>query len=78
MGVWKQTARRTFSLNHWALAWAPDGVTFVGPMNITEVVTVSGDGDSYRGTFQLTLYDPTGTTPLGGPSGVVIGTRIKP
>src|SRR5689334_12271421 len=35
MGVWKQTGRRTFSLNHWALAWAADGVTFIGPMNVT-------------------------------------------
>jgi hypothetical protein len=78
MGVWKQTGRRTFSLNHWALAWAADGVTFIGPMNVTEVVTVYGDGDSYKGTFQLTQYDATGTTPLGGPSGVVVGTRIKP
>ena len=78
MGVWKQTGRRTFSLNHWALAWAADGVTFIGPMNVTEEVTVYGDGNSYKGTFQLTQYDKTGTTPLGGPSGVVVGTRIKP
>jgi hypothetical protein len=78
MGVWKQTDRRTFSLNHWALMWDADGVTFVGPANITEVVTILKDGDSYKGTFQITLYDKTGKTPLGGPSGVVVGTRIKP
>ena len=53
-------------------------MTFVGPANVTEVVTVLNDGDSYKGTFQITLYDKTGTTPLGGPSGVVVGTRIKP
>jgi hypothetical protein len=78
MGVWKQTGRRTFSLNHWALSWSDDGSTFVGPTNITEVVTVYGDGDSYKGTFQITQYDKTGKTPLGGPSGIVVGTRIKP
>ena len=58
--------------------WAADGTTFIGPANITEVVTILNDGDSYKGTFQLTQYDATGTTPLGGPSGVVVGTRIKP
>lgn len=78
MGVWKQTGRRTFSLNHWALSWDIDGTTFVGPTNITQVVTVFNDGDSYKGTFQITQYDKTGKTPQGGPSGVVVGTRIKP
>lgn len=78
MGVWKQTGRRTFSLNHWALSWGADGTTFVGPANITEVVTVLNDGDSYKGTFQITQYDKSGKTPLGGPSGIVVGTRIKP
>ena len=77
-GVWKQTGRRTFSLSHWALTWQADGMTFIGPANITEVVTILGVGDSYKGTFQITQYDQTGKTPLGGPSGVVVGTRIKP
>jgi len=78
MGVWKQTGRRTFSLNHWALSWAADGVTFIGPANVTEIVTVLNDGDSYKGTFQFTQYDQTGKISLGAVSGVVVGTRIKP
>lgn len=53
-------------------------MTFVGPTHITEVVTVSGDGDTYKGTFQITQYDETGTTSQGGPSGIVVGTGIKP
>src|SRR5262245_26748918 len=61
MGVWKRTGRRTYSLNHWALSWDTMGLSFVGPTQITEVVTVSGDGDAYKGTFQITQYDPTGT-----------------
>jgi hypothetical protein len=42
------------------------------------VVTVSADGDAYKGTFQITQYDPTGTTSQGGPSGIVVATRIDP
>ena len=78
MGVWKQTGRRTYSLNHWALSWDTTGLSFVGPTHITEVVTVSADGDAYKGTFKITQYDTTGTTSQGGPSGIVVATRIKP
>jgi hypothetical protein len=72
------TGRRTYSLNHWALSWDTTGLSFVGPTHITEVVTVSADGDAYKGTFQITQYDPTGTTSQGGPSGIVVATRIDP
>jgi hypothetical protein len=78
MGVWKQTGRSTFTLNHFALSWDKTGTTFVGPTNIREVVTVDPSHDAYRGTFTITQYDVDGETALGGPAGIVVGTRIKP
>ncbi len=78
MGVWEQIGRSTYKLNHWALAWSPDGSTFVGPANIREVVTVDHTGNSYQGTFTLTQYEPDGIkvvapTPI---IGTVTGKRI--
>ena len=54
MGVWKQTKRNTFKLNHFAMGWDPSGTTFIGPTNVREVVTVDRSGNSYSGPFTLT------------------------
>ncbi|HEU4616957.1 MAG TPA: hypothetical protein VFV10_02910 [Gammaproteobacteria bacterium] len=78
MGVWKQTGRSTFKLNHFALSWDPTGSTLIGPTNIRETVTVDPSGNSYHGTFTITQYSVDGTTELGGAKGVVTGKRIKP
>jgi hypothetical protein len=80
MGVWKQIGRATFTLNHWALSWENDGVTFTGPTNIRETVTVDRSGKSYVGTFTLTQYLPDGVTvaPDGVATGAVQATRITP
>jgi hypothetical protein len=80
MGVWQQIGRSTYKLNHWALAWTPDGSTFVGPVNIREVVTVDRSGNNYQGSFTLTQYEPDGIkivapTPI---IGTVTGKRITP
>jgi len=87
MGVWKQIARSTFKLNHYALAWAWDpntpatgpgtgGADFVGPANIRAVVTVDHSGSHYTGKFTLIQYAPDGTTVLATVTGNVTGTRI--
>jgi hypothetical protein len=62
MGVWKQTNWRTFTLNHFALSWSPDGSALVGPANIKETVTVDFAGDSYTGMFSLDQYDTKGNS----------------
>jgi hypothetical protein len=75
MGVWKQTNWSTFTLNHFALSWSPDGSTFVGPANIQETVTVDFAGDSYTGTFSIDQSDTKGNN-LAHVVGQVTAKRI--
>ena len=56
LGVWAQTGRRTYSLNHFAMSFNPDG-SFLGIANIREDVTLSADGTSYSGSFSIDQYD---------------------
>jgi hypothetical protein len=87
MGVWKQTGRSTFKLNHFGLSWAFDastpstgpgtgGADFVGPANIREEIIVDRSGNSYRGNFILIQYEPDGTTVAATITGTVTATRI--
>ena len=76
MGVWAKTGPRAYELNHYALAWDPTGQVFVGPANIRENVTLSSDGNSLSGDFDITQYAPDGTTILAHVQGVVAATRI--
>ena len=100
MGVWKQVGPRTYRLNHWALSWVPgyvpgltqswpdgtgnDAFQPAGPANIHETITLSRDGSSYTGTFQILnyMYDGVNVTDaLGEPfviSGTVAATRVNP
>lgn len=76
LGVWKRVGERTYKLNHFPLVWDPTGTVFIGPANFRTEVTVSADGQHYRGHFTLDQYDPTGKTFLGRVQGIVTGTRI--
>jgi len=87
MGVWKQTGRSTYKLNHFALAWAFDastpptgpgtgGADFIGPANIREEIIVDRSGNSYKGNFILIQYEPDGTTVVATITGTVTATRI--
>ncbi len=87
MGVWKQTGRSTYKLNHFALSWAFDastpstgpgtgGADFVGPTNIREEIIVDKSGNSYKGNFILIQYEPDGTTAVATITGTVNATRI--
>jgi hypothetical protein len=77
LGVWKQTGRFTYHLNHIALSWNADG-TPQGPASIREEVTLDRSGNSYSGTFTIVQYDVTGTTvqPPTPIVGVITGRRI--
>lgn len=55
MGVWSQTGPRSFTLNHFAISWAPDG-TRTGPTSIVEEVTVAPNGQTFTGRFTITDY----------------------
>jgi hypothetical protein len=76
LGVWEQTGRYTYKLNHFPLVWDATGTTFIGPANFRTEVTLGPKGMEYRGKFTLDQYDPTGKTVLGHVQGVVTGTRI--
>jgi hypothetical protein len=87
MGVWKQTGRFTYKLNHVALSWAFDastpatapgtgGADFVGPANIREEIIVDRSGNSYKGNFILIQYEADGTTMAATITGTVKATRI--
>jgi hypothetical protein len=82
MGVWEQTGRFSYKLNHFA--WFANGFPTdppteigppVGPTRITESVTLAPDGDRYSGTFTLTAYNTSGTI-ASAFTGVITATRI--
>lgn len=85
MGIWKQTGRFTYKLNHFAWfgnyydptnpnAWSEIGPP-QGPTQFVELVTLSPDGKHYSGTFTLDAYDTSGNV-AAHIVGVLSGTRI--
>ena len=66
LGVWVQTGKFKYYLNH--LPWqgndpsgGPNGIGMPqGGAQLTEDVTLSPDGNSYTGSFTLTAYDTNG------------------
>ena len=76
LGVWEQTGRRSFKLNHFPQVFDSTGTVYVGTAQLQEEITVSSDGKKYSGTFTLDQYDPTGQTVLAHVQGNVTGTRI--
>jgi hypothetical protein len=83
MGVWEQTGRFTYKLNHFAWfanAYPTNPPTEIGPptgpTRITEKVILSPDARSFTGSFTLDAYDPTGTIVVQSFTGAIAGTRI--
>ena len=83
LGVWEQTGRSKYYLNHfpWFANQFPNDTnngigTPVGPTHITETVTLASDCNHFSGTFTLDAYDTTGKTILQSFTGVVTGTRV--
>jgi hypothetical protein len=84
LGVWKQTGERSYELNHIGLGWNPPGnpqglpVGPAGPSFIKQFVTLDKDGNSYSGTFAITVLAPDGKTPVlpATIKGMVVATRV--
>lgn len=74
LGVWAKTGVNSYTLNHFALSFNPDG-TMQGPANIRENVTLSADGNSYSGTFSIDQYD-THLNLLAHIVGTISATRV--
>lgn len=82
LGVWKQTGRSSFYLNHfaWFANQFPNATNNgigdpTGPTRFTEKVTVTPDGKHFTGTFTLTAYDTKGNVATSF-TGALSGNRI--
>ena len=82
MGVWAETGRNSYKLNHYALSYDKTTGTLAVVVNIKEQVTVGHNGNSFSGTFTLNVYPydaatgTTATTPVQTITGPVSGTRV--
>jgi hypothetical protein len=59
LGVWQETTRYNYVLNHFALTYTTAGV-LSGKVNIAETITLSPGGTMYSGTFTITAFDTSG------------------
>ncbi len=76
LGVWKRTGARSYKLNHFAVSWDPNNLSGpVGPANIIETVTLSSDGTTFSGNFDLTQYDTSGNVIVHF-AGTIAGKRL--
>ena len=75
LGVWKQTGKFTYKLNHFAAGWDPTGSYLIGPGNIREQITLL-DKSHYKGTFTIDQYDEKGNQ-LAHLQGEITGVRIE-
>lgn len=76
LGVWKKVGERHYKLNHRGIAWNATGTALQEVDVILMDVRLAADGNSYRGTFSITPFDPSGNS-MGAPmTGTVAGTRI--
>src|SRR4051812_11371649 len=82
LGVWQQTGRSSFYLNHfaWYANQFPNDTKNaigdpVGPPRFTENVPVPPDRNHFTGTFPLTAYDTKGNVMIAF-TGALSGTRI--
>lgn len=83
LGVWARTGGLKYHLNH--IPWqgndpsnAPGGIGLPeAGVQLTEDVTLSGDGNSYTGRFSLVQYNANGTIGVTF-TGSITATRITP
>lgn len=85
-GVWKQIDPGTFETKYVFYTTkapgpgdgAPNGGDWwpAGHGVLTETITLSDDGQSYRSTIRLATFDRAGTRISGDDEGTGVGTRI--
>jgi hypothetical protein len=76
MGVWQQIGPRHYFLNHRAIGWEPGGTTPAYVATVLEDVTLSPSGNSFSGSYIVTLYDLSGHFLQVFSKGKVTATRI--
>lgn len=77
VGVWQQTAPRTFKLRHMAWNWDANG-QFISTFVMDVTIRLDRRGGQYAGTWSSDNLSPTTGEPIPGEhfEGVVSGTRI--
>jgi len=60
MGVYDQTGRYTYQLNHFALTYNGTTGAWTGKVMIAESITLSPGGTKYSGTVTITSFDTNG------------------
>jgi hypothetical protein len=76
LGVWQQVGLRHYRLNHRGLGWNDTGTAFQETDVFLFDVYLSPDGNSYAGTFTLTVYDEKGAATGPPAKGVATASRI--
>ena len=59
LGVWRHAQNAAFKLAHRVWSYDANG-NFMGTINLSETVTLGGDGKTHSGTFTLDFFDPSG------------------
>ena len=82
LGVWEQTGRFSYKLNHfaWFANQWPNSTdngkgVLVGRTHFVELVSLSPDGNRFSGTFTLTAYSTAGTI-VQTFTGAITATRV--
>ena len=75
LGVWKQTGRRQYYLNHIPWQGNDPGGNPQGGAQILEQITLGPDGNQYSGKFRFQAYDTSGNPTLMI-TGTLKATRI--
>jgi hypothetical protein len=60
LGIWTQTGPNTYTLKHPSWTFDETGANLTGIVMISETITLSVDGNSYKGKGSTDIYDLTG------------------
>jgi hypothetical protein len=74
-GVWEKTGARTYVINH--PSWDFDSAgNLIGIVVLSETITVDENGNRFKGSGSVTVYDPTLSAIVYQTTGTFTGTRI--
>lgn len=84
-GVWRQTGRSTYTLNHIAMAWTAPGAEYGVLIHFHMVIRLAPSGNAFTGNYSVSLYSATPEDPFnesGGAfasgTGSISATRLPP
>jgi hypothetical protein len=84
-GVWRKVGHSTYTLNHIAMGRTAPGAQYGLFIHFHMLIKVAPSGDSYKGTYKVSLYSSTPQDPFDesmGPfesgTGTVTASRVRP